>query len=398
MMFVLNALRTKVKLLKTIPAQVFVLAFAIGMTLVLGLNKDEPQTAPTTEVAATESQAAEGPSSEAENAEPETAAEPSTEAPSDHEKAATPPPTNADFLVKLDPKPLGMFSAFRFPKFDAVMTSTGIYWIMMFAIIGTLESLLSAKAVDMIDPHKRKTDLNRDMLAVGAANTLAAFIGGLPMISEIVRSKANIDNGAKTRFANVWHGIFLVVCVASIPMLIHLIPNAALAAMLIFTGYRLASPAEFLHVYRVGKEQLVIFVGTLVAVLATDLLWGILIGIGIKLVIHLINGLSLRSIFWPYLNASVADNNTVYVYAQHSAVFSNWILFRRQLMRLGSEGHENVTLDMSNTRLVDHTVMEKLHEVEGEFKALGVNFKVVGLDQHRALSDHPYATRKKGRG
>lgn len=393
LMFVLNALRSKVSVLKSVPPQVIVLAFAITMTLVLGLNHDAPTTV-------TENSA---PATAAINAEPSLEASPSTASSGEEQpaseahasEASTAPIPNSKYLVALDPKPFSMFNAFTFPKFDAVFTSTGMYWIMMFAVIGTLESLLSAKAVDMLDPYKRKTNLNRDVLAVGAANTLAAFVGGLPMISEIVRSKANIDNGAKTRFANFWHGLLLVACVSLIPMLIHLIPVAALAAMLIFTGFRLASPAEFIHVYRVGKEQLVIFIGTLVAVLLTDLLIGICVGIAIKFLIHLINGVPIRSLFWPYLNAEVGPNSSLTIHAHHSAVFSNWILFRRQLMKLGTSGHENVILDLSKTKLVDHSVMEKLHEVEEEFTAMGLKFQVVGLDGHRSLSDHPYATRKR---
>ncbi len=124
---------------------------------------------------------------------------------------------NEQYLVKMPDRPFGMFSEITLPNFSVLNTLTAWKWIFMFFIIGSLESLLSAKAVDLIDPYRRKTNMNRDMLAVGCANLASSMVGGLPMISEIVRSKANIDNGAKTRFADMWHGIFLLACVALIP-------------------------------------------------------------------------------------------------------------------------------------------------------------------------------------
>ena len=183
------------------------------------------------------------------------------------------------YLVKMPDRVFGMFDDVTFPAFSVISQPKAWKWVMMFFIIGSLESLLSAKAVDLIDPWKRKTSMDRDITAVGVGNLLASLVGGLPMISEIVRSKANIDNGARTGFADMWHGVFLLACVALIPTILHRIPLAALAAMLVYTGYRLAHPTEFIHVYRIGKEQLAIFVTTLVFVLATDLLIGVAAGI-----------------------------------------------------------------------------------------------------------------------
>ena len=122
------------------------------------------------------------------------------------------------FLVNV---PSNLFSALIFPDFSGLASSTGLRYIILFSLIGSLESLLSAKAIDQIDPFRRKTNLDRDLVAVGIGNTCSAFVGGLPMISEIVRSRANIDNGAQTRFANMFHGTFLLVFVALVPMLIN---------------------------------------------------------------------------------------------------------------------------------------------------------------------------------
>jgi MFS superfamily sulfate permease-like transporter len=299
-------------------------------------------------------------------------------------------PLGAGFLVNV---PANMFSAITFPDFSGIATAVGWKYIFLFAFIGSLESLLSAKAVDQIDPWRRKTNHDRDLLAVGVGNTVAAFVGGLPMISEIVRSRANIDNGARTRFANMFHGLFLLIFVALVPKLINQIPLAALGAMLVFTGLRLASPQSFVHMYQVGREQLIIFVSTIVGVLATDLLVGIAIGIAVKVVIHIIHGAPLQSLLRLKVDVLRGNKEGVRVAVKDSAVFSTWIGLRKRLERL--KGEPVVTLDLSETFLVDHTVMQKLHEMESEFKEAGSKLVLLGLEQHRSLSDHPTAARQR---
>ncbi len=299
-------------------------------------------------------------------------------------------PLGAHFLVNV---PENMFSAITFPDFSGLGTPTAWKYVVMFALIGSLESLLSAKAIDEIDPWRRKTNQDRDLLAVGVGNTLSAFVGGLPMISEIVRSKANIDNGARTRFANMYHGSFLLIFVALLPALINQIPLAALGAMLVRVGFRLASPQEFLHMYKVGREQLVIFVSTIVGVLATDLLIGIAIGIGVKAAFHIFNGVPLLSLFRLRVSVERGEKDRVTVAVKDSAVFSTWIGLKKRLEHL--KGEALVVLDLSETYFVDHTVMERLKEMENEFKENDSTLVITGLDQHQKLSDYPTAARKR---
>ena len=301
------------------------------------------------------------------------------------------------FLVNV---PGNLAAAVTSPDFS-VFTSgatrlTAAWWAVMFALVGSIESILSAKAIDLLDPWKRKTTMDRDLMAVGVANVGAAAIGGLPMISEIVRSKANIDNGARTRFSNFWHGLFLLGFVALVPGLIHRIPLAALAAMLVYTGFRLASPREFINVFKIGSEQLVIFVATIIGVLATDLLVGVGIGISLKFLIHAINGVPLRSFFKPFLDVTTIDDSTVQIDASGSAVFSNWLPFRRQIVQLGLGQGNNVIVNLAGTRIVDSSVMEKLHELESDFERVGLTLEVTGLDAHQQTSAHPMATRRRG--
>ncbi|MDA0808437.1 MAG: SulP family inorganic anion transporter, partial [Planctomycetota bacterium] len=300
------------------------------------------------------------------------------------------------YLVDMQGQMFGMFDEITYPNLSVLAQLKAWKWVLMFFIIGSLESLLSAKAVDLLDPWKRKTDMDRDMIAVGAGNLCASLVGGLPMISEIVRSKANIDNGARTRFADMWHGIFLLICVAMIPTVLHMIPLAALAAMLVYTGFRLAHPTEFIHVYHIGKEQLAIFVTTLVVVLATDLLIGVAAGILLKMIIHVSNGVPLQSLFKPYLEVEDVDDNTSMIIARQSAVFSNWIPFRRQIEDIGLVQRRNLIIDVSDTRLVDHSVMGKLEEMSRDFEQEGLSFEVRGLETLQPLADSAQSARKRG--
>lgn len=300
------------------------------------------------------------------------------------------------YLVKMPTKMFGMFEEIQTPDFSVLNQFKAWKWIGMFFMIGSLESLLSAKAVDLLDPYKRKTNMNRDVLAVGVANLAAAMVGGLPMISEIVRSRSNIDNGGKTRFADMWHGIFLLLCVGLIPTILHRIPLAALAAMLVYTGTRLAHPNEFRNVYRIGKEQLLLFVVTLVVVLATDLLIGVAAGIALKMILHLANGVPLRSFFKAYIEVEDVDDKTSLIIAKESAVFSNWIPFKRQIEDIGLVQKRNVIIDLSGATLIDASVMEKLEEVSRDFEHEGLKLELRGLDELRAFSASAHSARKRG--
>lgn len=290
--------------------------------------------------------------------------------------------------------PFRLWSAVVLPDFRGLAYPFAWKWVVMYALIGSLESLLSAKAIDLLDPWKRRTNLDRDMLAVGIGNLLAAMIGGLPMISEIVRSRANIDNGALTRLANLFHGMFLLLCVALVPGLIHRIPLAALAAMLVYTGFRLAHPREFVHVFRIGPEQFAVYLVTIIAVLATDLLVGIAVGIGLKIAIHAARGAPLRSLLKPPIQITDTDPEVRHIRIAGAAVFSNWLSLRRQLLAALAAG-KHVGLDLGDTRLVDHTVMTKLHEIRDLFERQGLRLMVSGLEDHQPVSPHPFSARRK---
>ncbi len=293
-------------------------------------------------------------------------------------------------LIRL---PGSLLGALSFPDFSQILSPVSIKYIIMFTLVGSIESLLSVTAVDSLDPEKQTSDLNRDLLAVGVGNTIAAAIGGLPMISEIVRSKANIDNGAKSAWSNFFHGTFLLLSVALIPGLLQQIPLAALAAMLIYTGLRLASPSEFKHVYHVGPEQLLIFVTTMMVTLMTDLLVGVGIGLVLKIVLHLVNGAPLKSLFRSIIEEK-QEGDTLTLEVRDAAIFTNFLGLSNRLKSLDASVRR-VVIDFENALVVDHTVLNKLSGLSGRWTDR--EMVLVGLDNHKPFSNHDLAARKRSR-
>jgi MFS superfamily sulfate permease-like transporter len=293
------------------------------------------------------------------------------------------------YLIQL---PGSLLASLAYPDFSSITSGVSIKYIIMFALVGSIESLLSVTAVDSLDPERRASDLNRDMLATGVGNTIAAAIGGLPMISEIVRSKANIDNGARSRWSNFFHGTFLLASLVLIPGVLQHIPLAALAAMLIYTGTRLASPKEFAHAYHIGLEQLAVFVTTMIVTLATDLLVGVGVGLVLELAIHIKNGAPLSRLFKTEIEEHRFGNRwrlTVH----DSAIFTNFLGLQRKLARV-PEGVERVEVDFSKTWVVDHTVLHKLHTMADEWP-VGRTMAILGLENHEAMSAHQTAARRR---
>ncbi len=278
-------------------------------------------------------------------------------------------------------------------SFDG-FAQTGVFvkYVVMFALVGTLESLLTLKAIDMLDPYKRKSNANKDLIAVGIGNAFAAILGGLPMISEVARSSANVANGAKTRWANFFHGFFILLFVLGAAHLIELIPNAALAAMLITVGIRLAHPKEFIHALSIGREQLIIFVVTVIFTLATDLLVGIAAGILTEIIINVLHGKPLSVIFKAPTEVSFTEDKYL-IKISKAAVFTNFLGIKRKLEAI-PPGFD-VEIDLENTLVVDHSVMENLHHFQHDYEANGGRVVIVGLDGHKPVSKHHLAGRRK---
>jgi MFS superfamily sulfate permease-like transporter len=271
-------------------------------------------------------------------------------------------------------------------------TGTFIKYVIMFALVGSLEALLTVKAIDMLDPYRRKANANKDLIAIGIGNTLAGILGGIPMISEVARSSANVNYGGKTRWANFFHGLVMLVFLLLAVYFSDLIPKPALAAMLIGVGIKLAHPREFMHMWHIGREQLLVFVATIIVTLSTDLLIGIFAGILLKLIIHLINGAPVSSLFKAPAKISFTDDSYL-IEIEKAAIFSNFLGIKSKLAEIPPGMH--VTIDLANTKLIDHSVMESIHHFEHDYVAAGGTVNTIGLDDHDAFTDHPFSARKK---
>ena len=293
---------------------------------------------------------------------------------------------DSSYLVRL---PASLFSAITFPDFSEIWSGTSIKYIAMFALVGMIESTLSVVAVDAIDPKKRISNLNRDLFAISCGNLVAALIGGLPMISEIVRSKANVDAGATSARSNFFHGIFLLIFVTFLPQLLSLIPLAALAAMLIYTGMRLASPNEIAHVKAVGIDQLILFVVTLVVTLMTDLLVGVGVGLALKIILHLARGVSLKSLFAGKIDVRHEAGTARFV-MHGAAAFPNLIWLKKAIAKL-PEGTKQAVIDLHCVRLVDYTFLSGIKILMRERS--DISFSVTGLEKFKSMSRHLDATR-----
>lgn len=315
----------------------------------------------------------------------------------------------APMVVLVLAVPLALFMHFRETEPEYSLVSIGDFWgsmginadfsqigtftfwkyVFMFLFVSSLESLLTVKAVDNLDPYKRTTDYNADLKGQGVGNVVSGLLGGLPMISEVVRSSANIGFGAVTMWSNFFHGTFLLLAMLLVIPVIEMIPNAALAAMLIYAGYRLAAPKEFIHTYKIGKEQLVIFIVTIVVTLLEDLLLGVACGIVVKFLFHLYNGARLGELFKANYHIDKTGSE-VRLTVDKVAVFSNLIGFKKALHKL--EGADHVVIDLTKARLVDHSFMSFMNNHMHRQQDSGIDFQVIGLDEHKKLSDHPLAT------
>jgi MFS superfamily sulfate permease-like transporter len=293
-----------------------------------------------------------------------------------------------DLLINIPNNPI---ESIIYPNFS--MMGTGAFWLTVLSItmIASVETLASTKAVDKMDDYKRITNLNKDLIGVGISTMVSGALGGLPIITVIVRSTVNVHNHAKTKWSNLYHGILLILFILILAPVLQKVPLAALAIILVYTGFKLASPSVFKRAYDQGVEQLLFLVSTLVITLCTDLLYGIIGGVLVTLTLHmLLAKLGFRGFFKNTFKSGsrvlLRDNGTYDIKLKGIANFLSTLKLNKLFTQIPMAS--TVTIDLSQSRLVDLTVMENIIEFKRVQDNQGGDVKIIGLHKHVSSGSH----------
>ncbi|HTE11240.1 MAG TPA: SulP family inorganic anion transporter [Chitinophagaceae bacterium] len=283
-----------------------------------------------------------------------------------------------DQVVRLPvPKNIEMFfSQFTFPKFSALSNPDVYKTAFVIAIVGSLETLLSVEATDKLDPEKRITPTNRELKAQGLGNILSGLVGGLPITQVIVRSSANISFGGKSKLSTILHGFFLLISAITIASVLNMIPLASLAAILIMVGYKLAKPSLFKAMYKQGWEQFVPFMGTIIAILATDLLKGITVGILLGIFYTLRH--SYRNSHHMKDVITAEEGHEV-----HHLVLAEEVSFFNKASVIKSldaiPPNSKVVIDFSKSKSVAYDVVELVHDYKTNAKTKKITVETINF-------------------
>ncbi|WP_298542309.1 SulP family inorganic anion transporter [uncultured Aquimarina sp.] len=270
---------------------------------------------------------------------------------------------------------------FTMPNWE-VITKTEIYvTAFTIALVASLETLLCVEATDKIDPEKRVTPTNRELIAQGTGNVISGLIGGLPITQVIVRSSANIQSGGKSKMSAIIHGFFLLISVMLIPTLLNKIPLSVLAAILLLVGYKLAKPSTFKNMWNSGWKQFVPFIITVLLIVFKDLLWGIGIGLAVGIVITLIN--SYQNSHFLHKEESEGTSKIKMTLAEE-VTFFNKATILKELDSLPENSY--LELDVRKTTYLDHDVIEILDDFREKAKNRNISVKLIS---QRGIEENP---------
>lgn len=297
----------------------------------------------------------------------------------------------AEHLVQIEAakSAADFFSFFTLPDFNGFLNSKVIVTGIMIAVIASLETLLSIEAIDNLDPERRVTNTNRELFAQGAGNVVSGLLGGLPITSVIVRSSANLHAGAKSKLSTIFHGFLLLVCVISIPGLLNFIPLAALAAILLLTGYKLCKLSIFSKILKNGKYQYIPFFVTVLVIIGIDLLGlypplkgeGLLIGVMAGLVAAfgaILHGNLKNSYFFH--KEKYQQGDVIKIKLSEEVSFLNKAAIRVMLDQLPE--NSTVLIDASNTDYIDFDVLgliKEFRDIKAPLK--NINCKLEGFHE-----------------
>lgn len=286
------------------------------------------------------------------------------------------------------------------PSFERI--GEPAFWLVVITVtlVCSIENLVSVKAVDKLDSHRRTSKLDRDLVAMGATTILSAGLGGLPVLTVVARSSVNVNHGANTGWSNFFHGALLLAFVLFLGPVIEEISLSALAGILVYTGYKLTAPSVLADAVRKGPEHVLVFAVTVFATLE----WGLLVGIGVGMAAEflghlLILGLPPREVWLRWgetrVETTTRPNEPRLLRFEGLANFLTIPRLRRALAEV-VDG-ERIVLDFSAAIIVDRTLLEYCHENRRRHERAGGSFEIVGLERHRALSDHPDALHSQDR-
>jgi MFS superfamily sulfate permease-like transporter len=282
---------------------------------------------------------------------------------------------DAKNLVKVPiPEDISSFFAqFKTPNFSAIFSAD--VWIVAFtiALVASLETLLCVEATDKLDPEKRVTPTNRELLAQGSGNILSGLIGGLPITQVIVRSSANIQSGAKSKLSAIIHGFLLLISVILIPRLLNLIPLSVLAAILFMVGYKLAKPALFKTMYDLGWKQFVPFTVTVLGIVFTDLLTGIVLGLGVGIVVILIK--SYQNSHFLHIEDSGNGKAKLKMTLAEEVTFFNKGAILKELDKIPEGTY--LELDVRKTRYLDNDIIEILEDFSEKARNRNIDINLI---------------------
>ena len=283
---------------------------------------------------------------------------------------------------------------FSFPNFSVITQMDVIITGFTIALVASLETLLCVEATDKLDPHKRVTPTNRELLAQGTGNIVSGLVGGLPITQVIVRSSANIQSGGKTKASAIIHGFLLLISVIIIPRILNYIPLSVLAAILFIVGYKLAKPSTFKAMYDGGWMQFVPFIVTVLGIVFLDLLKGI--GLGLAIGIFIVLYRSYKNSHFLHKEGEDIDDGKIKMTLAEEVTFFNKGAILKELDRVPHDS--TLELDVRNTKYLDNDIIEILEDFAFKAKERNINIK---LFSERGIVENPdsfvsfFKTKKK---